>query len=66
MGMKDQFQDKAEELAKKAKEKSGQGRDEARERGAQRDESRERGVRRDETSERMQREEDRMDQDYDV
>ncbi|WP_406125487.1 hypothetical protein [Streptomyces sp. NBC_00989] len=56
MGMKDQFQDKAEELANKAKDKMGQGKDEVSERGAQRDE----------VSERVQREEDRMDQDYDV
>ena len=56
MGMKDQFQDKAKDLADKAKGKMGQGQDEAAERGQQRDE----------VSERMQREEDRMDQDYDV
>jgi hypothetical protein len=64
--MKDQFQDKAEELANSAKEKAGQGRDKARERSQQRDETSERGQQRDESSERMQREEDRMDQDYDV
>ncbi|MBK3581978.1 hypothetical protein JHN63_51240 [Streptomyces sp. MBT65] len=54
MGMKDQFQDKAKDLADKAKDKMGQ--DEVSERGAQRDE----------VSERVQREEDRMDQDYDA
>ncbi|MBK6018770.1 hypothetical protein [Streptomyces sp. MBT53] len=57
MGMKDQFQDKAEDLANKAKEKMGQGKDEAGSRG---------GQQRDEVSERVQREEDGMDQDFDV
>ncbi|MFI6401462.1 hypothetical protein [Streptomyces sp. NPDC050548] len=61
MGMKDQFQDKAKDLADKAKDKMGQGQGEGEER-----ERGQRGAQRDEVSERMQREEDRMDQDYDV
>ncbi|MEU7648990.1 hypothetical protein [Streptomyces huasconensis] len=74
MGIKDQFQDKAQDLAEKARSRAG-GKDEARERGTQaRDDMRERGTQaRDEASERSSQARDtarqrreQFDEDYDI
>ncbi|WP_405480515.1 hypothetical protein [Streptomyces sp. NBC_00009] len=70
MGMKDQFQDKAEQLATQAKKRSGQGRDrrdEASERSSQtQDSMRERGSQSEDSQRRRQEAQDRFDQDYDA
>ncbi|MGW6397119.1 hypothetical protein [Streptomyces sp. NPDC055134] len=68
MGMKDQFQDKAEQLANQAKKRSGQGRDEASERTSrtQDDPRRERGSQSEDSERRRQEAQDRFDSDYDA
>ncbi|WPO73236.1 MULTISPECIES: hypothetical protein [unclassified Streptomyces] len=73
MGIKDQFQDKAQDLAEKAKSRTGD-KDKMRERGSQaQDDLRERGTRaRDEASERSSQARDTarrqrdMDEDYEI
>ncbi|MCX5082279.1 hypothetical protein ACWCOW_18065 [Streptomyces sp. NPDC001939] len=70
MGMKDQFQDKAEQLAAQAKKRPGQSRDrrdEASERSSQTHDSlRERGSQSEDSERRRQEAQDRYDHDYEV
>ncbi|MFI9778828.1 hypothetical protein ACIHCV_29660 [Streptomyces sp. NPDC051956] len=70
MGMKDQFQDKAEQLANQAKKRSGQGqdrRDEASTRSPQTQGGvRERGSQSEDSERRRQEAQHRIEQDYDA
>ncbi|MFD3308879.1 hypothetical protein [Streptomyces sp. NPDC058694] len=77
MGMKDQFQDKADQLNEQARERAGQGRDEERERGQQprvprepreprERERQEPGRRTPDEAQRASRDAERFDQDYDI
>ncbi|MFH8733642.1 MULTISPECIES: hypothetical protein [unclassified Streptomyces] len=68
MGMKDQFQDKAEQLANQAKKRSGHGKDEASERSTrtQDDLRRERGSQSQDSERRRQEAQGRIDQGYDA
>ncbi|MFE5024589.1 hypothetical protein ACFRAO_14950 [Streptomyces sp. NPDC056656] len=70
MGMKDQFQDKAEQLANQAKKRPGQDRDRRDEASARssrtQDGIRERGSQSEDSERRRQEAQHRIDQDYDA
>ncbi|MEU8481858.1 MULTISPECIES: hypothetical protein [unclassified Streptomyces] len=68
MGMKDQFQDKADKLADQAKKKIREGKDQAGERTSQTQDDlrRERGSQSQETERRRQEAQHKLDQDYDA
>lgn len=68
MGIKDQFQDKADDLANKAKGAMGSEKDEAGERASKaRDEASERGSQgQDEAQRAAQEQQDKFNQDYDA